>query len=130
MVLAATSSKKVLLVEDDEDVRQFVVTCINELGYTALSAESADVAQQKLATYPDISLLLTDVIMPGKNGRQLVDSVRPFCPKLRVLYVTGYPRDAVTHNGTLDADLRLVTKPFSIQELARELQHAFAEEVV
>jgi signal transduction histidine kinase/ActR/RegA family two-component response regulator len=130
MVFNANTSKKVLVVEDDEEVRRFVVACITELGYTAIPAEGAEVAQQKLATHPDISLLLTDVIMPGKNGKQLVDSVRPFYPKLRVLYMTGYPRDAMTHNGMLDDSVRVITKPFSMQELARELRYAFAEEVV
>ena len=130
MVFALNTSKKVLVVEDDNDVRQFVVACVNELGYTALAAESADVAQQKLASHPDIALLLTDMVMPGKNGRQLVDAVRPFYPKLRVLYMTGYPRDAIVHNGMLDRDVRLITKPFSMQELARELRSAFAAETV
>ncbi|WP_333681426.1 CHASE3 domain-containing protein [Dyella sp.] len=130
MVFALNTSKKVLVVEDDEEVRRFVVACITELGYSAIPADGAEAAQRKLATYPDISLLLTDVIMPGKNGKQLVDSVRPFYPKLRVLYMTGYPRDAITHNGILDDSVRVITKPFSMQELARELRHAFAEEVV
>lgn|GEM_PF-2206064 len=111
-------------------MRHFVVACVNELGYTALDAESADVAQQKLATYPDIALLLTGVVMPGKNGLQLVDAVRPFYLKLRVLYMTGYPRDAIVHNDMLDRDVRLITKPFSMQELARELKSAFAAETV
>ena len=130
MIFGLSSSKKVLVVEDDDEVRRFVVTCVNELGYVALSAESADVAQQQLAIHPDISLLLTDVVMPGKNGKQLVDSVRPFYPKLRVLYMTGYPREAITHDGTLETSVRLLSKPFSIQELANELRYAFAEEVV
>lgn len=130
MVFALNTSKKVLVVEDDEEVRRFVVACITELGYSAIPADGAEAAQRKLATYPDISLLLTDVIMPGKNGKQLVDSVRPFYPKLRVLYMTGYPRDAITHNGILDDSVRVITKPFSMQELARELRYAFAEEVV
>ena len=130
MVFTLNASKKVLVVEDDDEVRHFVVACVNELGYAAIPAESADVAQQKLATHPDIELLLTDVVMPGKNGRQLVETVRPFYPKLRVLYMTGYPRDAIVHNGILDSDVRLITKPFSMQELARELRSAFAAEVV
>lgn len=128
MVFALNTSKKVLVVEDDPEVRHFVVACVNELGYSALDAESADIAQQKLASHPDIALLLTDVIMPGKNGRELVEAVRPFYPKLRVLYMTGYPRDAIVHNGILDRDVRLISKPFSMQELARELKSAFAAE--
>jgi signal transduction histidine kinase/ActR/RegA family two-component response regulator len=130
MVFALNTSKKILVVEDDSEVRHFVVACVNELGYTALDAESADAAQQKLASHPDIALLLTDVVMPGKNGRQLVEAVRPFYPKLRVLYMTGYPRDAIVHNGILDRDVRVISKPFSMQELARELKSAFAAETV
>ncbi|HET7333169.1 MAG TPA: CHASE3 domain-containing protein [Dyella sp.] len=130
MVFALNTSKKILVVEDDPEVRHFVVACVNELGYAALDAESADAAQQKLASHPDIALLLTDVVMPGKNGRQLVEAVRPFYPKLRVLYMTGYPRDAIVHNGILDRDVRVISKPFSMQELARELKSAFAAETV
>jgi signal transduction histidine kinase/ActR/RegA family two-component response regulator len=130
MVFAVNTSRKVLVVEDDDEVRQFVVACISELGYTAIAAESADMAQQKLATHPDVAMLLTDVVMPGKSGKELVDSVLPFYPKLRVLYMTGYPREAITNNGILDANVRLITKPFSMQELARELRSAFAEEFV
>jgi hypothetical protein len=60
----------------------------------------------------------------------LVEAVRPFYPKLRVLYMTGYPRDAIVHNGILDRDVRVISKPFSMQELARELKSAFAAETV
>jgi signal transduction histidine kinase/ActR/RegA family two-component response regulator len=130
MLYAPRTSKKVLVVEDDDNVRQFVVACLDELGYSAIPAESADKAQQQLASHPDVHLLLTDVIMPGKNGKELADSVRPFYPKLRVVYMSGYPRDALMHNGMLDADVRLLTKPFSVQELAQELKFAFDEETV
>jgi CheY-like chemotaxis protein len=70
----------------------------------------------------NISVLLTDVVMPGMDGRRLADLAMQLRPGLRVLYMTGYSRNAVIHNGVLDPGTRLVTKPFTIGELERELR--------
>ena len=69
-----------------------------------------------------MKLLLTDVVMPGKTGRQLVDEVRPVRPDLKVLYTTGYTRNAIVHNGVVDPGVDLLMKPFALDQLARKVR--------
>jgi signal transduction histidine kinase len=123
---AAPLDRKILVVEDDVGVRAFTVAALRELGYAALEADGPEAALRLLATNPDVSLLLTDVVMPGMTGRQLADRVRAARPDIIVLYMTGYTRNAIVHNGTLDPGVRLLTKPFTIDDLGRELRAALA----
>ena len=117
----------VLIAEDDPGVRVFAVSAARELGYQVIEADGAAVALERLGQRPEISLLLTDVVMPGSNGRQLVDAALVLRPDLKVVYMTGYTRNAIVHNGTLDAGTRLLTKPFTLEQLDRELRDALAE---
>jgi CheY-like chemotaxis protein len=119
---------KVLIVEDNPGVRSFAVSAARELGYVAIEADSAAVALERVRETPDLSVLLTDVVMPGMNGRQLADSVLDLRPGLPVIFMTGYTRNAIVHNGTLDRGVRLLTKPFTIVDLERELSQACKEE--
>ncbi|WP_333678891.1 CHASE3 domain-containing protein [Dyella sp.] len=116
--------RKVLVVEDDADVREFVVTVLQDLGYQAISAANAESARSALAKDGHIDAMLTDVVMPGINGKQLVDDIRDMRPDMAVLFMTGYSRNAIVHNGVLDPDVRLITKPFTVDELSRELRAA------
>jgi signal transduction histidine kinase/ActR/RegA family two-component response regulator len=117
----------VLVVEDDPGVRSFVVSATRDLGFSVIEADSAAVALEQLEQHRDIGLLLTDVVMPGATGRQLVEAATRLRPDLRVVYMTGYTRNAIVHNGTLDAGTRLLTKPFTVADLQRELIDALAE---
>jgi signal transduction histidine kinase len=117
----------VLIAEDDPGVRMFAVSAARELGYTVIEADSAAVALERLARNPEITVLLTDVVMPVTTGRQLVDAALVVRPDLKVIYMTGYTRNAIVHNGTLDAGTRLLTKPFTLEQLDRELRDALAE---
>jgi DNA-binding NtrC family response regulator len=119
-----TPQRKVLVVEDDADVRDFVVTALQDLGYQAIPASNAESARSALARDRHIDVMLTDVVMPGINGKQLVDDIRELRPNLAVLFMTGYSRNAILHNGVLDSDVRLITKPFTVDELSRELRAA------
>ncbi len=92
----------VLLVEDDERVRQFVVEALRELGYRVIEAENAARALNHLEGAEEIDLLLTDIVMPETNGRQLAEQAVGLKPGLPVLYMTGFTRNAVVHNGMLD----------------------------
>jgi signal transduction histidine kinase len=112
----------VLLVEDDPGVRQVVIGFLYDIGFNVVEADSAFVALERMKQHGDISVLLTDVVMPGMDGRRLADLAMQQRPGLRVLYMTGYSRNAVIHNGVLDPGTRLVTKPFTIGELERELR--------
>ena len=80
-------------------------------------------ALRLLETEPGIGMLFTDVVLPGgMNGRQLADEVRRRRPDLKVLYATGYTRNAIIHHGRLDADVELLTKPFTAEALARKVR--------
>jgi signal transduction histidine kinase len=126
-IVAVTGQHTVLIAEDDPGVRGFAVSAARELGYQVIEADGAAVALERLGQRPDIDLLLTDVVMPGSNGRQLVDAALAQRPDLKVVYMTGYTRNAIVHNGTLDAGTRLLTKPFTLEQLERELRDALAE---
>ncbi len=115
-----------LIVEDDPGVRKFVVSAARELGFVVIEADSAAVALEHIDRSPDITVLLTDVVMPGITGRQLVDIALDKRPDMKIIYMTGYTRNAIVHNGVLDAGTRLLTKPFTIEELDRELQDILA----
>jgi CheY-like chemotaxis protein len=124
---AMLSQHKVLVVEDDQDVRLFVVNALREIGYIAIEAGGADAALLALDEHPDVSVLLTDVVMPGTNGRQLASKARERYPDLIVVYMTGYTRNAIVHNGILDPGVRLISKPFTMVELAREMLAAIKD---
>jgi PAS domain S-box-containing protein len=112
----------VLVVEDEPAVRQFSADALVELGYQVLEADGAQAALRLLAAHPDIALLFTDIVMPDVNGRKLADEARRLRPNLKVLFTTGYTRNAVVHNGVLDPGVELISKPFTIDELAARVR--------
>jgi PAS domain S-box-containing protein len=109
----------VLVVEDDPDLRAYVTDLLRDLNYNVISAPSAQVALTVLLQdKPKIDLLLTDVVMPGINGRELGRRAQQIRPSLKVLYMTGYSRNAVLHQGRLDQGVDLLEKPISQAKLA------------
>ncbi|MFT3964428.1 MAG: CHASE3 domain-containing protein [Sphingobium sp.] len=112
----------VLVVEDEGQVRRMSVDVLRDLGYTVVHASDADQAMHKLETHPTISLLFTDVIMPGMTGRQLADKAKITRPDLKVLYTTGYTRNSIVHSGVVDHDVNFLSKPFTIAALARKVR--------
>jgi PAS domain S-box-containing protein len=117
--LPTGEDQELILVVDDEDlVRQMSVAALTELGYHVLEANAAQAALALLAERADIDLLFTDIVMPDMDGRRLVDAARETRPDLPVIYTTGYTRNAVVHNGVLDPDVELIGKPFTLEELA------------
>ena len=117
----------VLVVEDDERVRQVSVDALRELGYAVLQAADAHQALAVLALHPEIGLLFTDVVMPEMNGRQLAARALESRPDLKVLYTTGYTRNAIVHNGMLDAEVAFLAKPFTVDQLARKIRRVLDE---
>ncbi len=117
----------VLVVEDEPGVRQFSVEALTELGYPVLAAEGAATALTLLDRHPDIALLFTDVVMPEVNGRQLADEALRRRPTLKVLFTTGYSRNALENDGVLDPDVHLIGKPFTLEELALRVRAVLAE---
>ncbi|WP_442579920.1 CHASE3 domain-containing protein [Mesorhizobium sp. ASY16-5R] len=112
----------VLVVEDDERVRVGTVAALRDLGYTVIHAGGADQALALLADNPGIALLFTDVIMPGTNGRKLAELARQTRSDLKVLFTTGFTKNAVVHNGVLDHGVDFIAKPFTIDELAVKMR--------
>jgi signal transduction histidine kinase/ActR/RegA family two-component response regulator len=112
----------VLVVEDESTVRQFTVDALITLGYRVLEADGASAALRILDTHPDIALLFTDVVMPEVNGAKLAEEALLRRPGLRVLFTTGYTRNAVVHNGVLDAAVHLIGKPFTLEQLATKIR--------
>ncbi len=116
----------VLFVEDQEGVRRFGVEALRDLGYGVLEAADAPTALRLLDANANVGLLLTDVVLPGMDGRRLAEEARRRRPAIRVLFTTGYTRNAIVHNGQLDAGVDLVVKPFTIAALAAKLREMFA----
>ena len=119
-----TADTIILVVEDEAGVRKMTVDAIRELGYAAISAQTPREALQQLESHPDVALLFTDIVMPEMNGRVLSDMALARQPNLKVLYTTGYTRNAVVHNGVLDAGTALIQKPFTLEQLALKLRQA------
>ena len=119
-------NERILVVEDDEQVRKMLIRSLQAKGYEVLDASHAKDALA-LAQQPQIDLLVTDVIMPGLNGRELAAKVAELHPKIAVLYVSGYSDDILTQQGILDDGLKLLKKPFQLDvltKLVRELLDA------
>jgi two-component system, NtrC family, sensor kinase len=108
----------ILVAEDDHDVRAYVVETLEGLGYEVIGTAGADAALDVLAQRAAIKLLLTDVVMPGKNGRRLAEEAQQRQPDLRVLFMTGYSRNAIIHQGRLDPGVAWIQKPLTSEQLA------------
>ncbi len=108
----------VLVVEDDADVRAYVVDTLGGLGYDVLEAKNGEDALRLINEYKGVGLLLTDVVMPGMNGRKLAEQALQRRPDLKVLYMTGYSRNAIVHQGRLDPGVDLIQKPLSGEQLS------------
>ncbi len=116
-------SETILVVEDDADVRAYSSETLRELGYSVVEADTGRTALQVLESNPEIRLIFTDIGLPGgMNGRQLADAARKRRGDLKVLFTTGYARNAIVHDGRLDAGVELITKPYSQAALADKLR--------
>jgi CheY-like chemotaxis protein len=120
----------ILVVEDDDDVRTYSVEILRELGYRVLEAHDGPSALRLLERQARVDLLFTDVVLPGgMTGAQVAEQARGVRPSLKVLFTTGYARNAIIHQGRLDKGVRLITKPFSSAELAARIRDVLDEQV-
>jgi len=118
-----TGTETILIVEDEDSLRQVTCEYLKNKGYTvqvASEAESAAAAVESCGG--SIDLLLTDVILPGTSGVQLAQRLAAKCPRMRVLYVSGYTSDAIIHHGGHDPDFAFLSKPFSLPALGRKIR--------
>jgi PAS domain S-box-containing protein len=122
VVPEAVSGETVLLVEDDVVVRALIRETLAELGYRAMEAEDGPAGIRILESTERIDLLVTDIGLPGLNGRQVADRGRELRPGLKVLFMTGYAENAALASGFLDHGMEMITKPFAMDLLARRLR--------
>ena len=108
----------ILVVEDDEDVLAYTAEALDSLGYRVIGCRDASSALSALDGRPDVTLLFTDVELPGLNGQELAQEVRRRRPEIPVLYTTGYTANAMVHRDMLERGARSLTKPFSLLDMA------------
>ena len=118
----ARTGETVLVVEDEAQVREMTVTALRDLGYVVRHAPNGVEALRLLSEDMPVTLLFTDIVMPGMTGRELADRAILERPGLRVLYTTGYTRNAVVHDGTLDPGTAFLAKPFTMSDLANKIR--------
>jgi PAS domain S-box-containing protein len=117
----------ILVVEDEERVRNYSTEALRDLGYTVIHASNGPDALRLIEAGQDVTLLFTDVVMPEMTGRTLADHALKLLPGLKVLFTTGYTRNAVVHNGVLDPGTNFLPKPFAIDQLAAKVRSVLDE---
>lgn len=119
----AASEETILVVEDDDDVRAYSVEILRELGYRVIEAHDGPSALRLIERQFRVDLLFTDVVLPGgMTGAQVAAKAREAKPNLKVLFTTGYARNAIVHHGRLDPGVQLITKPFTVSDLATRVR--------
>ena len=122
-IAEGTQSETILIVEDDPDLRTYLTEILRNLNYEILAVPNAQSALTiLLQAERRVDLLLTDIVMPGINGRELGRRAQEMRPELPILYMTGYSRNAVVHHGRLDEGVELLQKPVSQAELASRVR--------
>jgi PAS domain S-box-containing protein len=118
----ADAGEVVLVVEDETAVRDLVTDVLEELGYRPVQAPDGPTGLKLLQSDMRIDLLVTDIGLPGLNGRQLADAARVVRPELKILFMTGYAENATLANGFLEPGMQMITKPFAVEALATRLR--------
>ncbi len=122
-------TETIMLVEDDEAILDLGRIILEGLGYTVLAVRLPTKAVSLAESYPGpIHLLVTDVVMPEMNGRQLAERLAPVKPGMKRLFMSGYTADVIAHQGVLDRGLRFLQKPFSVEALGRKVREALEGE--
>jgi len=123
----ALGQETILLVEDEQVVRDLANRFLNKLGYNVLPHSNAAEALLAARNFPGrIDLLLTDVVMPGMNGPALAEELLTFRPEMKVLFASGYTEDAIVNQGMLTEGIQFIGKPYSIHMLAQKLRDVLA----
>jgi CheY-like chemotaxis protein len=124
----AAGTETVLVVEDDRIVLNLVERILGERGYVVRSAsdgeEALDIARE---IGDDLELLVTDVVMPGMNGRELHRQLTGFCPNAKVLFMSGYTDNVIIHKGFVDEGVKFLQKPFTVKELTEKIRETLEE---
>jgi CheY-like chemotaxis protein len=119
----------ILLVEDETYLREVTCEVLESAGYRVLKTRNATEAASAFDEYKTIvRLLLTDVVLPGQNGRDLATELRSVCPKLRIIFISGYPENVVTRDGIQEDGMFYLPKPFSLQSLTRKVRQVLEQQ--
>jgi CheY-like chemotaxis protein len=122
MTAAKGKNETILFVEDDDMVRNMVSAVLKQYGYNVIEAENGSVGIALCKREQKIDLMITDVVMPGTSGPELVRQISTLQPDMKVLYVSGYTDEAIVHHGVLDENTPFLQKPFTPQKLALKVQ--------
>jgi CheY-like chemotaxis protein len=118
----AATGETVLVVEDEPVVRGVILEMLGDQGYRTIEAADGPSGLRLLRTNEPIDLLITDVGLPGMNGRQLADLARESRPDLRILFITGYAESVAIADGFLQPGMEMITKPFDLDNLSRRIR--------
>ncbi len=122
VVTSLTGTETVLVVEDADELRSLVSLLLKRQGYTVLVAANADEAKRQFADHPAIDVMLTDVVMPGPSGPELMRELQASRPGLKVIYMSGYAQDAIVQHGVLLPGIAFLPKPFTADTLGRKVR--------
>jgi DNA-binding response OmpR family regulator len=118
----------ILLVEDETFLREVTCEILESAGYRVLKTRNAAEALSAFSEYKTIvRLLLTDVVLPGQNGRDLANELRSVCPELKIIFISGYPENVVTRHGIQEDGMFYLPKPFSLQSLTRKVKQVLEQ---
>jgi CheY-like chemotaxis protein len=126
----AEDNEVVLVIEDEPIVRALVVEVLGDLGYKALEAPDGPAGLEILQSKQRIDLLVTDIGLPGLNGRQVADAARAVRPDLKVLFMTGYAENAAYSRGFLERGMTMITKPFALDALEERIREMMKKDAV
>lgn len=118
----------ILLVEDEAFLREVTCEILESAGYRVLKTRNATEAANAFRQYKNIvKVLLTDVVLPGQNGRDLANDLRAVCPSLKIIFISGYPENAVTKHGIREDGMFYLPKPYSLQTLTRKVRYVLEQ---
>jgi CheY-like chemotaxis protein len=115
-------SPKVLVVDDEPEIRKLVTAMLGRNGYRVLSADSGESAMRLFKSNPDTDLLLTDVVSPGMSGPMIADQISALKPDIKVLFMSGYDGTQVVQRYVIEKGYSLLTKPFSMEQLESKVR--------
>jgi DNA-binding NtrC family response regulator len=125
MSVPMAHGETILVVEDEVSILKLAKRILEDLGYTVITAGSPREALYLVAGYQEpINLLITDVVMPEMNGREMSSKLAELCPGLRTLFMSGYTANVIAHHGVLDEGINFIQKPFSTESLALKVREA------
>jgi len=116
-------TETILVAEDESPLREYTIKLLEEQGYHVITAENGEDAIEKFRTYSNaIDLLIFDVIMPRKNGKEAYDEIRKQRPEIKALFMSGYTANIIHNKGVLEAGIELITKPFTPTSLLKKVR--------